>query len=86
MKPLSDDEIADVLRGRGEAVPGALPRLAAEVKRLREGVRHMVVASGSWPWKLSPEQLEVACKLVDGCTKIADNLLAGREWNGKEAE
>jgi len=70
-------------------------RLAAavrEVGQIREGLERMAGANGNmtilaaWPWVLSEEQCDVAAKIIDGLTRIADNLLAGKTWDGKSAD
>lgn len=98
-KPMAADVLYEgdaSFDGQGHATVSVeeFNRLAAaarEAGRLREGLERMtggrgnMTVFGSWPWALSNEQCAVAYQVVEGCTKIAQNLLDGKTWNGEEA-
>lgn len=81
--------------GHATVSVGEFNRLVAaanENTRWREGLERMAVAKhqpailAHWPFALSHTQIDAATYIIDGCMVVAENLLAGRRWNEKEAQ
>lgn len=75
----------DVVCGRSMLKLHACTAPEAEVARLRRGLErmsgHVGFVVAAWPWALTTEEIAVVTRLRRGMFKIADNLLAGREWD-----
>jgi hypothetical protein len=71
------------------ALVAALRESEADRERMRRGLGRLSGESPDptvfafWPWSLSISEVELAHRLWSGMTKIASNLLAGREWDGE---